>query len=418
MTPPRLFFFAGLVSCAISVSAQAPLETDAALCRALCRGRRPCRVEEVHDAGVDESGRAMRVARVLLSRTSHPHSDGSMAHDGDCARFAWLLAVQRRGGYRVRHLVDICNNGYGARGSGEDAVRVAPNRFTHERSGGSAWGWSESITLSLSPLALVSRYSSGFWHIGYNYETSEVQPATLTAVGTWWAPPCPPQAEDTPPEDTAPEDRREIRWIAIPRAQVGASELAALRAGAGLGSCAARIDGLAPSAALAGRADPSSATLRALWCEGGPLVVEIEDETITERDALEIWLGGARPSYMEHCRDLASVEEPQRIRIEWTEGQVEVTSTTVAPRVERIASAGVVRFFVELPSDVATMTIAYDDDDAGVSRRIASSTLDPHDAASLGAVASFGATCALEHGVLVPRVDTRVTGAVPVVRAD
>lgn len=394
--------------------AQAPQSiSPGALARAACGDRRPCRVEEVLDAGADGEGRPLRVARVLLSPPSHPHADGSPAFDGECARFEWVLVSQDGSRLSARTLVEICNDGYGARGAGEDTVVVLENRFTHTRVGGSAWGWSETTTLSLSPLAVIARESGGWWSLGPNTESRSIHFATLTSSGSWWAPMCGPGGD--PPFDAGAAD--EVRWVAIPRVSLGARELVALRDGASLGTCGARIDGMAPHGiVLEGAADPASASLRALWPLGGPLVVEIDDDLVTAADRLEIWVGGERPSYMDHCRDPSEVTPARGVSIALSDGAV-APGSTLFPSIERTASGSRVRISITLPDDVRAMTLVHaDDDGAGVVRRIASSTLDVNDAATLGELETMPrATCVLDGGALRPTVDTRVHGGAPVV---
>lgn len=384
----------GMLVLAGTAGAQ-PSATDF-LTRAACGARDVCRVEEVRDAGRDAEGWRLRVARLLLSPPTHPHADGSPAPDGDCARFEWTLVVGEGAAARARPLVEICNDGYGARGIGEDAVEVHENRFVHTRVGGSAWGWSETTALSLSPLVVIAHETSGWWSLGPNLESRSTEPGRLYAAGRWLAPRC---AEDGQPP--LAHELPEVRWVAVPRVSLGPRELSALREGASLGTCAAVIDGSATNGAvLAGSADPASATVRALWPTGGPLVIEIGDDVVNERDRVEVWMGGERPSYMETCRDPSEVIPARGFAIEVRSGRVIPLAGDLAPRVERSRDGA--RFFVALPPDVLTLSIAYEDADRGeVSRRIASSTLAPEDSATLGETASFpNASCTLEDGAL------------------
>jgi hypothetical protein len=365
----------------------------------------------VLDAGTDAQGRQLHVMRVMLSPPSHAHADGSPALDGQCARFEWVLVMQRGARWSARPLVQICNDGYGARGMGEDTVVVTENRFTHTRVGGSAWGWSESTTLSLSPLAVVAHEDNGYWSLGPNVMSRSVDYQTLASTGRWWAPMC--------GEDENAEVDHEIAWIAIPRVVLGTVELEALRDGrTSLGTCAALVDGTSlDGQVLAGAAEPASATLRTLWPLRGPLIVEVHDDVVTEGDRLEIWVGGERPSYMTHCRAPSEQRPARGASIAITDGAVaEIGGSSFAPTVHR-ASDSTPRFFIELPDDVQTLTLVYaDDDGSGVVRRISSSTLDVDDAASLGESAAIpGGSCVIESGALSPEVDTRVRERGPVI---
>jgi hypothetical protein len=138
-------WFPAIVSLSVSVAAVlagssaaraqgAPPQIGAAA----CEGRSPCRVEEVLDAGQDAAGASLYVVRVLRSPPDHPHADGSPAYDGNCAQFEWLLVSRAAEGGRthVRPLLEVCSDGYGAHGMGDDTVEVSANRFRHTRVAG------------------------------------------------------------------------------------------------------------------------------------------------------------------------------------------------------------------------------------------------------------------------------------------
>lgn len=59
-------------------------------------------------------------------------------------------------------LLEVCNNGYGASGVGEDTIDVTPSTFKHSRYGGSAWRWTSEKELALSPLRVTREKHSSF----------------------------------------------------------------------------------------------------------------------------------------------------------------------------------------------------------------------------------------------------------------
>ncbi|PZR10541.1 MAG: hypothetical protein DI536_20075 [Archangium gephyra] len=59
-------------------------------------------------------------------------------------------------------LLEVCNDGYGASGVGEDSIDITANGFKHSRYGGSAWRWTSATELAFSPLRVVSESESNF----------------------------------------------------------------------------------------------------------------------------------------------------------------------------------------------------------------------------------------------------------------
>ena len=61
-----------------------------------------------------------------------------------------------------QRLLDLCNDGYGAAGVGEDVVEYDDNTLTHEQAGGSSWRWSNKKSIQLWPLRMRSQSSCSF----------------------------------------------------------------------------------------------------------------------------------------------------------------------------------------------------------------------------------------------------------------
>jgi hypothetical protein len=267
----------------------------------------------------------------------------------------------------------------------------------------------------------LSRETAGWWSLGPNIERRSTEYASLTQRGAWYLPVCREgDAEGDGEGDGEPRDDagEQVRWIALPRVALDGAALGALRRGeASLGTCGARIDGTSPfGALLEGAAAPASASMTALLAQGGPLVIEIDDDRWAEGDRVEVLLGRERPSYLDDCRESSAVQPPRRYVIHVTSGAVRAAGRGPRLRVERHARGGRVLLFVTLPEGVHAISLAYSDDDGrGVVRRIASSTIDARDDASLGEVVDFAdASCRVTDGALVPVVDMRVHASEPI----
>ena len=77
-----------------------------------------------HAGGLQLGGSFFRI--LLLA----PARDGGVEY--------WLLD----GKATPKQVLQLCNDGYGSSGVGEDEVEVGPNRLVHHQYGGSSWRWS------------------------------------------------------------------------------------------------------------------------------------------------------------------------------------------------------------------------------------------------------------------------------------
>src|SRR5689334_8552478 len=120
----------------LAVAALALLEaTPAAAQRdpaaALCADHPGCRVVDRRGGGNDAAGRAQVVVELAIPNRD---ADPVLACRPHRRQF-WLMDTP------PRLIFDLCNDGYGAAGVGDDRVTVGPNRVTHTQNGGSAWRW-------------------------------------------------------------------------------------------------------------------------------------------------------------------------------------------------------------------------------------------------------------------------------------
>ena len=156
-------FLAAAMVCAGFLAARAADVTEAQK-TAMCQSRKSCVVAPLlHNAGSSAVG-ALSVAELhfgIADKSDGAPDEGCIAGDDDKRDGGveyWLL----EGTEPPRLLLQLCNDGYGAAGIGEDEVTVAENRFTHRQYGGSASRWEETTTQSLSPLQLINVRSCSF----------------------------------------------------------------------------------------------------------------------------------------------------------------------------------------------------------------------------------------------------------------
>ncbi len=398
-----------------------------ALTERLCGERRPCRLLRVHQAGRDGRGRSLAVGLIHLGTQSARGPDEHAASEEKldpagwrkegssdvfepsgmlCQRYEYgLVAFEDTRIIGAWRLVEICNAGHGAAGIGEDRVTVDANRFEHQRAGGSAWRWSETTTVQLSPLEVLSEDSSGGWTLGPNHDRRSWDRSRFAGTTTWGSPDCnAPAAEDAP---------KHTSWL-LPQVALSAAFTERGWHATPLGRCSLRAAGGEAGKLLSGgRADRADAALSAVVDEAHRLYVEIHDDrfmptSAAVQDTLELWLTISRSSYMDHCIDPSALDMQataltmaggRRARVAAKPAQLATEWSAPEPRVRRV------RF--TLPHEVQALTLIYRDSDDGrqVERIIATSDFDPNDARSLGRLQRIGkdvVRCAIVNGQLEP----------------
>lgn len=375
----------------------------------VCGKRKRCRIVGRKDAGKDAGGRSLTVLEVSLGKGEH------------CERFEhWLVVAWPSGAVASTKLLSLCNDGYGAAGVGEDDVDVQPNRLTHSRSGGSAWRWSETTTLQLSPLTTLASSSSGWWNDASNAFEDEWSWETFKGERRWWSPDCRPDGE--PPEEdddhdigSVPENGYAYLWL--PRVRLDAGFASGAWRGTSLGTCAARADsgGHAGYVVHGQPGGPDDARFAAVLNTTGELYMEVMDDLLVgpsakwiKDDHIELWLGGKLDGdYQEHClKPVAGKLRPWGVRL--ADGQVFAghgKPPVSAIGVEVARASDVTRLRVVLPKDWETITIAYSDSDDGQKQKriIATSRLQFGKARTLGQIQGTDATlvsCAVRAGRL------------------
>jgi hypothetical protein len=365
----------------------------------LCAGRPRCRVAQELPAGKDAAGRPLTVVRLALDARDTA-SDPPDADLDRCVPYEWWL----RRGAESRALLRLCNDGYGAAGVGEDAVDVAPNRFTHVQHGGSSWRWTTTRVLQLAPLRPVSEATEGAWTLGLNEESCGWDRTTWKGTCNWTAPRCDADGNPVGGDDAA-GPAYAFRRLPAPALPAGwRSE--GWRAAA-LGTCAAEAD-----YAVHGAPAPADARLRVVAGPEDELYVEVEDDVWQKGaknwifdDHVELWAGEGA-TYMDHC-----LADDEHRPVQWGIGLFEpwvrpgFGDPKSLPAVERAVLPGRVRLKIRLPSHAEGVTVVYSDSDDGRTqeRLIATSALRHGDGASLGRrlpIPSDDALCVVRNGRL------------------
>jgi hypothetical protein len=159
----RIFWPLALTIACAALSPARAADVAEAQKSAMCGDRKTCVVATVHDAGNAAAG-TLGVAELHFGLADKPDDapdEGCIAGDyetRDGGVEYWLL----EGDAPPHLLLQLCNDGYGAAGVGEDQVTVSDNRFVHRQYGGSASRWDGTTTMRLSPLQLVNVRSCSF----------------------------------------------------------------------------------------------------------------------------------------------------------------------------------------------------------------------------------------------------------------
>lgn len=271
---------------------------------ALCQTK-PCRVVAIHSAGKNEQGEALRVVELDLGKTRKNAENHAMAcNDGH--KHYWLLG----GREKKRLLLDLCNDGYGARGTGVDEVAIGDNVMTHSQSGGSNHQWDHARTVQLSPLTLLNEtfksYEIFLWESSLTETYTDWQ--KLRSTYTHFFPSCDEEGVmpkgDPEEEDTAKGERTQISLIPRFLEKNGLPKDAAH---AVLGTCALETN-VGNGFALQGKPEDTE-WMRSLivgdelWISARAGKLRARGDNWLHDDHLELWLANNEgiSSDMEYC---------------------------------------------------------------------------------------------------------------------
>jgi hypothetical protein len=298
----------------------------------LCAGQPECRIVRTLQVGSDRGARRLSVVEVAIGEDLR--NEAARARAATRPRYEvcdpyrrqfWLLVA----GQRPTLVLDLCNDGYGAAGVGEDSVAVRANTLIHTQSGGSAWRWSVERTIQLAPLQVQSERHEGWWTLGPNTQRLAWDWRGFSGRAEWWAPACgqPPDENEGPRR----QGRLPYRYSPIPQIDTEPRDLA----GAELGSCALQLDASGRNGFIVNGAPSAEAARREfmrvlLVGEAGQrrtLIVTVGKARWTtgaanwiHDDHLELWLGPPS-SYATHCTGRAG-EAPRQWGIRIADGAV------------------------------------------------------------------------------------------------
>ncbi len=137
---------------------------DAAQIETICQGRGSCAVAKTFDAGKSQEGTPLEVIEIRLGLADKPKDQDQGCINGnsrDGGTEYWLS----HGKLAPKLLLQLCNDGYGMAGVGEDEVEVGPNRLVHHQYGGSSWRWSMDVTYSLVPFRALTEQDCSYHNV-------------------------------------------------------------------------------------------------------------------------------------------------------------------------------------------------------------------------------------------------------------
>jgi hypothetical protein len=293
-----------------------------------------------------------------------------------CATASWRVVEATPAGLRAGEPFfteawgDACD--YGPSGYGVDVeLDGAQFRFTVDRGGpvseARTWVWRIGATAELvsRDVALLDRNGSR------SADTRDLASGRVTHART--LPIC---GRDV-------EEMSQAAWLHLPALSARALERSWKEEGPA--SMAASVSDAADGYLLSGaRGVAADAGVAAALVDGRTLLIDVMDDTIVRApvgDAVVVYFGPVpRPS--DNCVRVLSTPVSLRIPLSMQRGRVGLA------RMDGVEVHGGVRVRLRLSVDVDGVTVVYEDvDEAGVVERvIATSQLDPQDAATLGRV--------------------------------
>jgi hypothetical protein len=309
--------------------------------------------------------------------------------EGQCTPSGWVLVQPDR-----TQLIRVnCNDGYGASGIGEDWLELQGDTLTIYRSGGSNWRWTESWSLKLPALEIITASQDGFFVLGSNREQRTWNPQTLSGVVRWSAPTC--DASGEPTETEGPE----WSYAILPHLPALPAENIQLQ------DCAFHTNSAEKDWLLYGTTSTADDSRLSVLAVGDQrLLVEVKDDSWVGAQAagkswvytdhLELWLGEAT-GYMDFCQSNAREAEQWGIGIvsDWI--NLGSGKGMYKPTVSRRAIAGGYQLSITVPATTSLsygkgtklgVTVVFSDSDDGSTqeRLLGSSQLQAGIRASLG----------------------------------
>jgi hypothetical protein len=404
----------------------------------LCSGRSPCKDAGRQSAGNDGAGQPLTVVHLTLG---HDHDDENCLNEE-----YWLAVGDLAHPTSTRLLLQLCNDGYGAAGVGEDDVAVKPNQISWTEDGGSNWRWGNGRVLQLAPLTFLSDTNQSYWTLGNNVEQSTWSWATFSGRDDWYSPTCGPDGTEPDPDGDVdigelPSDGKYYSYDLVPSVTLDPAYVAGGWKSASPGTCSDVVDGspghgFTISGAANAASPAADSSMRVTASPDGTLYVEITDDhwvdgaaNWIDDDHLELWMLSGDSGDWESCVSPPSGGSLIQWGIRASDGAVfpGYGKPSAKLGVERAPGTNPVRFKLTLPwgsTDPSSgfFALVYSDSDDGKTqeRLIATSNLSYGVAWTLGqlrAVDNEVATCALTGGALTPHVPVSTDPSVPVLHS-
>ncbi len=389
-----------------------------------CDGRTVCRKLTERAAGRDASGQTMSVLELSLSAGPVSFEE---RFAGNCEPVElWL--IKRRGGVitYAERLLELCNDGYGASGVGEDVIEVEDNHVYHRQYGGSAWRWGNSRKWQLFPRRIVDAMEMSHWTVGPSYLLSHWNWQSFSGHEAIEVPDC--SVLDTVADPLALDPSRfSYAWLPIPVVTVPRQYAEEGWRNARLGRCSVRVGVERPDSkgeiegfVTHGRHEGAKdATLRVVGISPTTLIVEVTDDRwvfdaprTLFRDHLEVWTGPAPEESSERCERMPG-EKPKQWGVQLEDGSVFGGFSSPDPTAVRVRRAKVgeaLVFKLDFATPLRRVSVVYSDSDDGTRQKslIATSRLSFGNSRSLGGLLRIDpdtAICAVHSGKLEPELE-------------
>jgi hypothetical protein len=381
---------------------------------ASCKAQSGCLVAQQTAAGQGQDGEDITVTE-LVYRAPPAESWAAGLECRDGYREFWVVADGTES-----LLLELCNDGYGASGVGEDAIEIGSNRLTHGQSGGSAWRWGSEIIYQLSPLGILNERSDGYWTLGANYSIDQWDWTDYSdGENEWWAPFCDEQGYVPDNEGALPDDAEIQHYLAIP--QLPESAVPATMLDASLGNCSLTLSTeIGRGWIVHGEEEEAAADqawMRLLAYEPNRLAVSVRLHKVLSGgkswlsdDHIEIWQAPLT-SYGDACLDQQAPARQWAVRL--SDGAVfaahgdPATLPKVLARHSTVDSQSgvIVTTHLELPEPIENLTVVLSRGDGKKKQRwlLASSDLSFGKPWTLGRtyrIPEDAASCAISEGRL------------------
>jgi hypothetical protein len=357
----------------------------------LCRARSPCFIGKRTPAKDNTSRLRRELAYVVLGEKGSvwgqvPHWTGDGA-SSECVPYeVWLIEHQEQVAAPKRLLAELCNDGYGARGLGEDVFTLDSERVVYQQSGGSNWGWSNGATFNLNTAQFESSVNEGWFSGGRQQDRTHWDWSTFRGVTRWYVDQCDWYQTAQAKGEAVPIAESDFyRYRNMPQPDLPARYKEHLWQETSISNCALTVDSGGENgyviSGIPGK--PTDAGFDVLAVDERTLIVEVRDDSfVTSKkswlygDHLEIWL--APRISISHC--LEEVGAVHQWGIKMSDGAVIPAhgKPQLKIEVERMpVDSTTIRMKLTLPKNMPTFTLVYSDSDDGISqeRLIATSDL-------------------------------------------